>query len=166
MESAGYLTGAATVERIMIATLRKFFCDRRAVSAVEFAITAPVLIGILIPTTDLGLAFAKKTQLHNAAQAGAQYALANGWDSTGIKNAVMNATKVSPITLTPAPQQTCGCPTSSGITIAQCGSVCPDLSDAGTYVTVSAQTVYNPVFPYPIMGSALTLSASTMIRIK
>jgi hypothetical protein len=126
-------------------------------------------VGRIVPTpfpTDLGLAFAKKTQLHDATQAGAQYALANGWDSTGIKNAVLNATKVSPLTLTPAPTQTCGCPTSSGITIAQCGSVCPDLSDAGTYVTVSAQTVYNPVFPYPIMGSSLTLSASTMIRIK
>jgi Flp pilus assembly protein TadG len=166
MQPPGKNTGRFDGYGIMRATIREFFCDWRAVSAVEFAITAPVLIGILIPTTDLGLAFAKKTQLHNAAQAGAQYALANGWDSTGIKNAVMNATKVSPITLTPAPQQTCGCPTSSGITIAQCGSVCPDLSDAGTYVTVSAQTVYNPVFPYPIMGSALTLSASTMIRIK
>jgi hypothetical protein len=32
MESAGYLTGAATVERIMIATFREFFRDLRAVA--------------------------------------------------------------------------------------------------------------------------------------
>ena len=63
MESAGYLTGAATVERIMIATFREFFRDWRAVSAVEFAIAAPLLIGILIPTADLGLAISKNTQL-------------------------------------------------------------------------------------------------------
>jgi Flp pilus assembly protein TadG len=57
----------------------------RAVSAVEFAITAPLLIGMLVPTADLGLAISKNTQLHNAAQAGAQYALANGWIVPGFK---------------------------------------------------------------------------------
>ena len=166
MESAGYLTGAATVERIMIATFREFFRDWRAVSAVEFAIAAPLLIGMLVPTADLGLAISKNTQLHNAAQAGAQYALANGWDSAGIQNAVLNATKVSPITLNPAPQQSCGCPTSNAIASVTCGSVCPDLSVAGTYVTVSAQTVYHPVVTYPLMGPAITLRASQVVRIK
>ena len=159
-------SGAATVERIMIATFRELFRDCRAVSAVEFAITAPLLIGLLIPTADLGLAIAKNTQLHNAAQAGAQYALANGWDSAGIQTAVLNATKVSPITLNPAPQQSCGCPTGSAITSATCGSACPDLSVAGTYVSVSAQTVYNPVVPYPLIGPSITLRASQIIRIK
>ena len=146
--------------------LRRFLADRGGVSAVEFAIVAPFLIGMLIPVTDLGLAFAKKTQLHNAVRAGTQYALVNGWDVNGITSAVNAATKVSPLSITPAPGQTCGCPTGAGINSVTCGSTCPDRSDAGTYVTVSAQTTYNTVFNYPVMGSTVVLYSSTIARIK
>jgi len=86
------------------------------VAAVEFAITAPLLMGMLIPIVDLGMGIAKNTQLRNAAQAGAQYAFVNGWDSAAIQNAVTNATKLSPIEALRAPSQSCGCPTGATVT--------------------------------------------------
>jgi Flp pilus assembly protein TadG len=139
--------------------------DCRAVSAVEFAVTAPLLIGMLIPLVDLGMGIAKNTQLHNAAQAGAQYALANGWDSTAIQNAVTNATKLSPIEALPAPSQSCGCPTGTTVTAVSCGSVCSDGANAGTYVTVNARSSYTPVIPYPMLGSPVILVATSIVRI-
>jgi len=136
------------------------------VSAVEFAITAPLLIGMLIPLVDLGLGIAKNTQLHNAAHAGAQYALVNGWDITAIQTAVTGATTLLPIQALPVPSQSCGCPNGTAVTAAACGSVCSDGANAGTYVTVNAQSSYTPVIAYPLLGSSITLVATSMVRIK
>ena len=146
-------------------TVRGILQDCRAVSAVEFAITAPLLIGMLIPLVDLGLGIAKNTQLRNAAQAGAQYALVNGWDSTAIQSAVTNATTLSPIQALPAPSQSCGCPTGTTVSSATCGSVCSNGANAGTYVTINARSTYTPVIPYPMLGSSVTLVATSTVRI-
>ena len=151
----------ATCLRKLRATLE----DCRAVSAVEFALTAPLLIGMLIPLADLGLGIAKNTQLHNAAQAGAQFAFVNGWNSTAIQNAVTSATTLSPIEVLPAPTQSCGCPTGTAVAPVSCGSVCPDGANAGTYVTVNARSSYTPILPYPVLGSTVTLVATSMVRI-
>jgi Flp pilus assembly protein TadG len=132
---------------------------------VEFAITTPLLIGMLIPLIDLGLGIAKNTQLHNAAQAGAQYAFVNGWDSTAIQNAITKATNLSPIEALPAPSQSCGCPTGTAVTTVACGSVCSDGTNAGTYVKVNARSSYTPVIPYPMFGSSVTLVATSIVRV-
>jgi len=154
-----------TVRDILSSKIASLLEDCRAVSAVEFAITAPLLIGMLIPLVDLGLGIAKNTQLHNAAHAGAQYALVNGWDNTAIRSAVTNATNLSPIEALPAPSQSCGCPTGTAVTQVTCGSVCSDGSNAGTYVTVNARSSYVPVIQYPMLGSSFTLVATSIVRI-
>jgi Flp pilus assembly protein TadG len=153
------------VRGIPFSKMASFLQDCRAVSAVEFAITAPLLIGMLIPLVDLGFGIAKNTQLRNAAHAGAQYALVNGWDSTAIQTAVTSATKLSPIQALPAPSQSCGCPNGTAVTPVACGSVCSNGANAGTYVTVNAQSSYTPVIPYPTLGSSVTLVATSTVRI-
>src|SRR3982074_1605259 len=120
---------------------------------------------MLIPMVDLGLGISKNTQLHNAAQAGAQYALVNGWDGTAIQTAGTTATKLSPIEALPAPSQSCGCPTGTTVTTVACGSVCSDGANAGTYVTVNARSSYAAVLPYPLLGSSVTLVATSIVRI-
>src|SRR5947209_5111210 len=65
-----------------------------AIAAVEFAVIAPLLAGILVPVTDLGMCLYQKMQVQNSAQAGAQYASAHGWNSTSIQNAVTGATRL------------------------------------------------------------------------
>jgi hypothetical protein len=114
----------------------------------------------------LGWVFYQKMQVENAAQAGVQYAMAHGWNSTAIQNAVTAATSLSSLTASPAPSQSCGCPAGEAVTAAACGSTCAGGQSVGTYVTVSAQVVYRTLVPYPAIGSSLTLSAQSTARIQ
>src|SRR5262245_48597219 len=84
-------------------------------SAVEFAILAPILVFLLVCTLDLGLGFHSKMQVQNAAQAGAQYAIVNGFNATAISSAVTATTTLAGITASPAPSQFCGCPSNTGV---------------------------------------------------
>lgn len=135
-------------------------------SAIEFAILAPMLVAIMVPLIDLGLGFYQKMQVEDAAQAGAQYAMAHGWNSAAIQNAVMGATSISGLTASPDPVQSCGCPTGTSISPAVCGAKCDDGRIAGTFVTVSAQAVYNTLIPYPGIGNSITLAAQSTARIR
>ena len=112
-----------------------------------------------------GMAVYQQMQVQDAAQAGAQYAMAHGWNSSSIQSAVMSATALS-VSASPAPSKTCGCPDGSSVSAATCGSTCSDGQKAGTYVTVGAQATYTPLFPYPTMGNSVTLSAQTTARIQ
>jgi len=140
--------------------------SREGVSSVEFALAAPLLAGLLALLVDFGIGFYDKMQVDDAAQAGAQYAVVHGWDSTAIQNAVTNATPLSGISASPAPTQTCGCPNGTGVTTASCGATCTNGQTAGTYVTVSSQATYTPMLSYPIFGSTITLTGQSVARIQ
>jgi Flp pilus assembly protein TadG len=98
--------------------------DTRAVAAVEFGIMIPLLSLMVVSVTDIGLAVYRKMQVENAAQAGAQYAIARGYDASSISNAVTGATNSTAVTASPSPVQFCGCPMSTGVSTVSCGSVC------------------------------------------
>src|SRR6266851_5334293 len=104
--------------------LALLMCAERGNTAIEFALATPILIGLLVPVADLGIAFAQQLQVQQAAQAGAQYALLHGWNSTAISNAVTAATNLPSVSAAPAPSQSCGCPTGTTITTGPCGTVC------------------------------------------
>ena len=92
-------------------------CGEIGTSAVEFALAAPILMGLLVPMADLGMAFSDQIEVQQAAAAGAQYAALHPWNSnsaTAIANAVTAATTLA-VTASPAPSQTCGCPSSSTV---------------------------------------------------
>lgn len=142
-----------------------FLGGREGGAAVEFSVAAPVLAIIFVPLIDIGMAVYQQMQVQDAAQAGAQYAMLHGWNSSAIQTAVTNATGLS-VTASPTPSKSCGCPDGSSVSAAACGSTCPDGLTAGTYVTVGAQATYVPLLPYPTMGSSLTLSAQATARIQ
>jgi Flp pilus assembly protein TadG len=146
--------------------LSRLFFDQKGTAAIEFGIIASLLCFMFIGLIDFGTGFWQKMQVGNAARAGGEYAIANGWNQSSISTAVTSATSLSSITATPAPTQTCGCPdASSGITAATCGSNCTGGGTAGTYVTVGAQASYSSIFTYPGIANPQTLSASTIVRI-
>ena len=139
----------------------------RGNAAVEFAIATPILIALLVPVADLGIAFSQQLQVQEAAQAGAQYAVLHGFNSSAISNAVTSASTLSGVTAYPAPTEGCGCPNaSSGITAATCSSTCSNGETAGTYVRVNAKYNYTTVLPYSVLGSGMTLTAQTAVRIQ
>jgi Flp pilus assembly protein TadG len=135
-------------------------------AAIEFALATPILVGLLVPVADLGMAFSQQLQVQQAAQAGAQYALLHGYDNTAISNAVTAGTTLPGVSAAPAPSQSCGCPTGTTITAATCASACANGETAGTYVFVNAQAAYTSALPYSVLGSGMTLTAQSTVRIQ
>ena len=140
--------------------------DIDGVAAIELSIIAPMLVLALVCTADLGLGIYRNMQVQNAAQAGAEYAVTHGYVTDSIVSAVQNATALSGISASPAPNQFCGCASATGVTSAACGSTCTGGSAAGTYVTVSALATYRTLLPYPVLPSSFTLTAASTVRIQ
>jgi Flp pilus assembly protein TadG len=118
--------------------------DKRGVAAVEFALTATMLTFVVMSATDLALAIRTRAEVANAARAGTEYAAINGYNSSGIATAVTSAT---PLSVTATSSSYCGCATASGITTQTCGTTCSAGGTTGTYVSVTAQGSYKPIFP-------------------
>lgn len=159
------VTGRCRRPRALISLVR----DTGGTSAVEFALSVPILLALLVPIADLGIAFSLRYQVQQAVQAGAQYASLHPWNSnspTEIADAVRAASALDGITVTPAPAQLCGCPSDSAVTMATCGSTCSNGETAGYYVVVNAQLPYNSVLPYSALGDSTILTAQSTVRIR
>lgn len=158
-----------SVARTPLTPLKSLLHTNSGASAIEFALSAPLLLGLLVPVADLGIAFSQKHQVQQAVQAGAQYAATHPWHSgsvAAITTAVQAASQLSGIAVTPAPYQACGCPSDTTVTMATCGSTCPNSEVAGYYVVVSAQLAYRPRLPYSALGESTTLNAQSTVRIR
>lgn len=156
----------ASLSRIRAFLLRSAK-DHSGLSGIEFAIIAPLLALMFIVTVDIGVGFYTKMEVEAAVQAGAEYAALNGFNSSNITSAVSNATNVSGLTVTPAPNQFCGCPSTSGVATATCGSTCASGEAAGSYVNVGAQATYSTILSYPsIVSSSYTFSSQATVRVK
>jgi Flp pilus assembly protein TadG len=171
---------------------RSFICGVDATSGaalVEASIIVPLLILVFLTIADFGMAFYGQIEVQHAAQAGAQYVIAKGFNSANISSAVTNAanlpnnaTFIGGISAAPAPSQFCGCPSNTGVALhaaGQCagnlvGQICGGSGTYGTYVTVSAKTTYAPigivrigsVFTSNAFSANLTLTASSTVRIQ
>ena len=150
-------------------SLHRFIChaagDARGVAAIEFAVMVPILALMMVCTIDLGMGVYCNMRVQNAAQAGAQYAVVNGFDANAIANAVLSATNSSGLVASPAPSKFCGCATNAGITSAACSSTCPGGSIPGSYVKVSAQNTYTTLLPYPLLPRSFTFTAQSTVKI-
>jgi Flp pilus assembly protein TadG len=144
----------------------RFLKAESGIAAIEFAVLGAVLCLIVVAVGDLGMGFYSYMQVQNSAQAGAQYAAVHGFDSTAISNAVTNATSITGITASPAPQQFCGCVSGTTVATAACGSVCPDGMSAGTYVSASAVRDYSTLISYPGFASTYHQTATSTVRIQ
>ncbi|GLR85113.1 TadE/TadG family type IV pilus assembly protein [Bradyrhizobium iriomotense] len=140
--------------------------DTRGAAAIEFGIMVPLLSLMVVSVADIGLAVYRKMQVEEAAQAGAQYAIARGFDTSGISSAVTSATNSTAITASPGPVQFCGCPTSGGVSSVGCGTVCTGGAQAGTYATVSAQATYYTLINYQIVAATYTYNAQSTARLQ
>ena len=140
--------------------------DTKGVAAIEFGIMIPLFGLMLVSAADIGLSVYRKMQIEAAAQAGAQYAMLRGFDSSSISGAVTSASNAAGITATPAPTKFCGCSTPSSVSTVACGTTCPGGQLAGTYTTVSAQASYTTLFHYQVVPAAYTHSAQSTVRLK
>lgn len=139
--------------------------DRSGAAAIELGLIASMLVGILIPMFDLGMGAYNKMRVQNAAEAGAQYALSNGYSSSAITTAAQNATSLGgAVNVTPSQACNCISGTTIGAAVA-CGSACADGSTAGTFVTISTSTSYSLLVSYPGLTNPMTLTGTAVVRI-
>ncbi len=144
----------------------RLFFDEKGTAAVEFGMVGTMLTLLLLGLIDFGMGYWELIQVGNAARAGAEYAILNGWNQPAITTAVTSATGLISIAATPAPTQSCGCPSAgAGITAAACGANCAGGGTAGAYVTVNAKASYSTIFRYPGIANPLTLTASVTVRV-
>lgn len=137
--------------------------DCRGAAALEFAVLAPVLMLILAGATDLAFAAHGKLQAHNAAGAGAYYALAHGWDREGIVGAVENAASEN-VYADRQPTISFGCVGNSELELSASPVKCADGSEAKRYVTVYAASHRPSVFPNWI-ALPETMTAKAVVQI-
>ena len=143
-----------------------FLTDARGAAALELAMVAPFLLIGAVALADLGLPIYQKMQTQSAVQAGAQFAATHGFDSNAISAVAMNSTRLTNISLTPAPSQFCGCSSSTGLTPVLCDTICASGDTAGSYVQVNASAQAPRLLPFGGSSNAVTVTAQATIRIK
>lgn len=146
----------------LLAAGRRLARDTRGVAAVEFALLAPVLLLLMAGLVDGSRLILGEMQINAAAQAGADYALRNGWDPGQIAAAVTTA---GPAATSPTVTLSPGCVVGGTITPVAAGAACASGGAAGRYVTVAASAPFKPVAPWPGLKSPQSLSAQAMVRI-
>jgi Flp pilus assembly protein TadG len=151
-----------STSRRLILRARRISEDERGVTAVEFAMIAPILIAMMISIVDLGLGLYTDTQLANAAQAGAAYAMQKGYDSSTMTTVAQSSTRLTGVTVNVS--QYCGCPSANGVVSATCGSSCGDGLTAGTYAQVAATKDYSTLLSYPGLPATFHLSETATAR--
>jgi len=134
-------------------------------AAIEFGLSVPFLLVILMGVVELGYAMYESMQVYNSVEAGALYAAKNGYDAAGIAAAVTNASGTQGITATPAPVQFCGCPDATGIVETACNATCNDGNPPGQYVRISAALPHKTILPYPSLQLPTTLTAQSVVRL-
>jgi TadE-like protein len=152
------------------AKLAEFFAGSgqgvQGAAAIELAALAPVLVMSMVVTADLGMGIYRNMQVQNAAQAGAEFAASRGFNAAAVTNAIAISTPLTGVSAAPPPRQFCGCASSPGIAEVTCDAICAGGARAGTYVTASAQSVYQTIIPYPLLPAAFTLTAQSTVRLQ
>lgn len=137
-------------------------CER-GVGAVEFALTLPILVALMVAVADFGLAANQKMRLASAARAGAQAAYKASGDTAGVRAAVQLAADLDPARLTIASQSYCGCMTGGAVA---CTATCADGNGLRTYVSVSVSQNWEPLIVSTFMDAPITLTGSAVLRVK
>ena len=144
--------------------LARFAAHESGVAAIELAAVAgPLIIGLVIGA-DMALSIQQRNKVNAAAQAGAQYAALNGFDSAKIKAAVTNATTISGLTIS-EPVKFCGCAGQTSVDTASCGTSCAGGSVAANYSRVTVSKTYSPLFAVNRTSDGKVLTSTTTVRL-
>ena len=139
---------------------------QKGAAAIEFALLLPLFLLLLAGLVEVGYSAYEAMLVDDSVEAGAMYAAKNGWSASGISAAVVNATGVSGITASPAPQLFCGCPASGGITTIVCTSTCAGGISPGQYVKINATMTHQTIVSYPGLGIPTALASQSIVRIQ
>jgi Flp pilus assembly protein TadG len=136
--------------------LKKFAKDERGVSAVEFALTAPVLMVSVLGVVDIGNIVYQRSDMESALRSGIQYFM-NGGDNLSRAEAVVNqAWTTKPDTVTVVADRFCLCDT----TPHACNVLCDDDTYPASYNRLRATAT----FPGILMENSQEANQSVRVR--
>lgn len=144
--------------------IRRLAHDEGGAAVVEFAFVLPVFLVLIAGLYDGARFLTAELQVHEAAQAGAAWAVANGWDADAITQAVARAAPIAAAT-NPAPVLIRACVKANAMSPPDPKGNCPAKEPVGSFVVVNAQAPFTPLAPgfggvWPAM-----LSAQATVRI-
>ena len=137
--------------------------DRRATSAVEFSMIAPILILSLLSVFDLGAAFSTKLAAGHVVRAGAEGAM-TGVGEAGIRDIMLASSRapLNPQTVGPVihVERYCTCPNADGVTVG-CSFLCPGSNPTSVFYRLRATYEQKG-----ILLPAMQLTSETRVRIR
>jgi len=139
-------------------TMRRFlsfFTDRRGVSALEFALIAPILSSVLILGWDGWMMINQTTDMRTAVQTGARYYQIGGSDDAAAKTAALAAWVHKPADGALTVARVCYC----GTTANDCSSTCAS-GTPSTYLTLTATSTFSGAIEHK------ALTQSEVIRVR
>lgn len=143
-------------------TIRRFGADRSGSPAVEFALIMPFAVILLTGLLEFGMAVYQSDSLEAGARAGAQFALSEGLDATGIEDAVEAASNLDPASLSVASSQFCECAGASNSCVAACS---PATTPLEKYISVTVDQTYEPMLGLVDFALPTTLHGEATVRV-
>lgn len=152
--------------------VRNLIRSRIGSAALEFAICAPVMLGMFAVMVDAGNLLRGRITLAGAVGTAAQFAGMSGATVTAatLQNVVTNVASTAGLTATSTVSgPACYCPTAYPVTLtsATCGATCATNSQpASTYVIINGTYTYTPIAPHlsKIVTTTLTETATVLLQ--
>jgi Flp pilus assembly protein TadG len=132
--------------------------DRRGVSAIEFAIIAPIMVTLMLGAYDVGNAALQQIRLQEAVRSGGAYAISWPTDLSGIQTAVSDALPAGMTLTNPGGVAAVKCrcldpATGTVSALMDCTTANFDTCitpNTGTVVSITATLAYTPLTPLPL----------------
>lgn len=149
--------------------------ENSGATIVEFAVTLPLLLVILVGIVDYAQPVNISTKLYSAARAGAQYAIKYPNDASGIQSAAQSGTSDSAMSVTV--NQFCTCGSSSATAFAwgprtQSGTctsgtvACTGGQTLRYYVSITTSQTYQPLISYVGLGGNMTMTGTAVVQVE
>jgi Flp pilus assembly protein TadG len=136
--------------------LQRFAQDTRGVSAVEFALTVPVLLFSLLGVVDLGNIVYRRHDMESALRSGVQYFMNGGENLSKAEQVVNESWTTKPDGVTVAAETFCLC----GATEHACNTLCDDDTYPASYHQINASAT----FPGILMDDNYNSSQAVRVR--
>ena len=148
---------------------------RKGNTAIEFGLTAPLLVLLAFGAFDYGSAYVEGVRLNGAARAGAQQALYNSqeWQNTDLMEQAaleeyaghaLTPEEIAVMSVTATAEAFCAC--TAGATLA-CTATCPGGESPGQFVSVTLNNATPLTLPYPWAdGETVEVDGQAVVRVR
>lgn len=127
--------------------IRGFLADAAGVAAIEFALLAPILLGMLLAAMDISAVLTEREGLDHVLRSGAQLAMADAGDTAVLAVMQGAASTEFPTGTTLNATRFCACPNTPATSVG-CSTICTGNQPTLIFYRMSAAKTYSGIlFP-------------------